>query len=453
MSFLRTARRTPPSCAPYSLDLGHGIELACWAPSESGALRVRFSFAGRVVMERSFTARRPQPQPWPLRARIVGPTRGRWQVALPLVRADVAIVIDVFSVEARISAHLAVPSPLRSRPRAWRQSRAWMQVDDAREATVVRFAPSVGRIGAPPCTHLWSMTLWGRSLPCSPAVLRFFVDDDRRAMAAGWQSGTCSPSTRRLCSTPSPASVVILASRTGRYNDPDSPWFNVFFGYYQIDCAKAAWSRPFAYRSGAGAESVVIADELVRLGLADWIWFSNWMYGLPEDVAVRYSSAGAHRATVSDQEVHQIGRRRWHRVRLEGVEVASCQEGEGSGARRLARNTPLSAIWRRSFGPARRRPQWPQSFAPVTLEAVSDLCYWEDDEEFHTIVFGATARAGTDPAFLQTQLSALRAVIETSYPGLGFPLGEELLGERVTRATSSRLAAVHSETGELGGTR
>lgn len=417
MPFSRRARRTPPSCAPHSLDLGHGIELACWAPSESGALRVRFSFAGRVLMERSFTARRP---------------RFRWQVAVPVVRADVAIVIDAFSGEVRISAHLAVPSPLRSPGRAWRQSRAWRQVVDVSGATVVRFAPSVGRVGASTAVHppMIDDARWGRSLPCSPAVLRFFVDDDRRVMAAAGRLAK-----RDLFAEQPPFvfnTVACVGCDPGRmdraYNDPDSPWFNVFFGYYQIDCAKAAWSRPFAYRSAAGAESVVAADELVRLGLADWIWFSNWMYGLPGDVAVRYSSAGAHRATVSDQEVHQIGRRRWHRVRLEGVEVASCQEGEDPGAGRLARNTPLSAMWRRSFGPARRRPQWPQSFAPVTLEAVSDLCYWEDDEAFHTVVFGGTARAGTDPAFLQTQLSALQAVIETSYPGLGFPPGEELSG-------------------------
>ncbi len=414
---LRLAGRTPPSCAPYSLDLGHGIELACWAPSESGALRVRFSFAGRVVMERSFTARRP---------------RWQWQVSLPCVRADVAIVVDVFSGEVRISALLAVLRPLRSRPRARRQSRAWRQVVDAKEATVVRFAPSVGRVGASTAVHppMIDDTRWGRSLPCSPAVLRFFVDDDRRVMAAAGRLAK-----RGLFAEHPPFvfnTVACVGCDPGRkdrsYNDPDSPWFNVFFGYYQIDCAKSAWKRPFAYRSAAGAASVVIADELVRLGLADWIWFSNWMYGLPEDVAVRYSSSGAHRATVSDQEMHLIGHSHWHRVRLEGVEVASCQEGESSGARRLARNTPLSAIWRRSFGPARRRPQWPQSFGPVTLEAVSDLCYWEDDEAFHTVVFGATARADTDPSFLQTQLAALQAVIEASYPGLGFPLGEELSG-------------------------
>jgi hypothetical protein len=265
--------------------------------------------------------------------------------------------------------------------------------------------------------------MWGRSLPCSPAVLRFHVDDRRRSLAAAGRRA------KQTLFAEDPPIIFNTVACVGcgpgdeerRYNDPDSVWFNVFFGYYQIDCAKGAWSRPFAYQSGAGEESVVIGDELIRLGVADWIWFSNWMYGLPQDVARRYSSAGARRATVSEQERHQIGRRWWHRVRLEGVEVPSCEEGQRPGERRLVHNTPLDGIWRRSFGPARRRPGWRHSFAPVTLEAISDLCYWEDDDEFHTVVFGATARAGTDPSFLQVQLTALRAVMETSYPDMGFP--------------------------------
>lgn len=339
-------------------------------------------------------------------------------MALPFVRAELVMVVDVFSGEVRASARVAVRGPVRSRGGAWRQ------VVDISSLTVARFAPSVGRVGGSTAVHppMVDDAQWGHSLPCSPAVLRFFIDDSRRSLASAGQR------VKRALFAEHPPFVFNTVACVGcdpgsddrRYNDPRSPWFNVFFGYYQIDCAKDAWSRPFAYRSAAAADSVVVADDLIRLGLADWLWFSNWMYGLPEDLALRYSSSGGRRATVSDQGLHQIGRKRWHRVRVEGVEVASCQEGDRAGHRRLAHNSPLSAIWRRSFGPVRRRSHWPQSFQPVTLEAVSDMCYWEDDQAFHTVVFGATSSAGTDPAFLQTQLKALRAVIETSYPDVGF---------------------------------
>jgi hypothetical protein len=369
-------------------------------------LRVRLSLAGRVLTERSFANRHP---------------RGSWQVALPFLRADLAVVVDVFSGELRISACIAV------RSLDWSGGGAWSQVVDARDVTVARFAPSAGRIGGSAGVHPPAIedARWGRSKPCSPVVLRFYVDDNRRSLAAAGQLA------KQALFPDDPPFVFNTVACVGcdpgdderRYNDPGSPWFNVFFGYYQIDCGKDAWSRPFAYRSAGGQESAVIADEIIRLGMADWIWFSNWMYGLPQDVAHRYSCTGARRATVSEQELHEIGRRRWHRVRLEGITVASCEEGQADGARRLVHNTPLDRLWRRSFGPARSRSGWPESFTPVTLEAVSDLCYWEDDEEFHTMVFGATARAGTDPAFLQAQLTALHRVIETSYPAIGFPLG------------------------------
>lgn len=360
------------------------------------------------MTERRFTAGRP---------------RGRGELALTFMRADLEIVVDVFSGEVRTSAHLDVRA---------KRTRTWRRLVDCEEVIVARFAPSVGQVAGSTAVHppMIDDARWGRSLPCSPAVLRFFVDDVGRSLAAAGQRA------KRALFADHPPFVFNTVACVGcdpgddvrRYNDPQSPWFNVFFGYYQIDCAKDLWERPFAYRSAAGRESVVLVDDLIRVGMADWIWFSNWMYGLPADIAVSYSSGGARRATVSDQEVHRIGQGTWHRVRLEDVDVATCEEGAGPGARRLADNTPLAAMWRRSFGPPRRRAQRRPSFGPVTLEAVCDLCYWEDDKAFHTVVFGATARAGTDPTFLQTQLAALQAVRENSYPSLGFP-SEAAVGE------------------------
>ena len=37
--------------------------------------------------------------------------------------------------------------------------------------------------------------------------------------------------------------------KPGAYGDPHSIWFNVFFGYYEIDVAQKAWGRPFGYEA------------------------------------------------------------------------------------------------------------------------------------------------------------------------------------------------------------
>lgn len=398
----KPTRGRPAGFPSLRVAVGHRLTLSSWAP-EPGTLRLAVAWAGRTLMERSFTSSRPN---------------ARVHVALPFVRADLAIVFDVFSGELRGSAYMAVRRVMR------RSKGRWTRLVDGSEVTLLRFAPSVGRVAGSAAVHVPTIddVRWGRSLPCSPVILRFFVDDARRLLAPAGQRA------KRALFAPYPPFVFNTVACVGgetsdrdrRYNDPDSHWFNVFFGYYQIDCPKELWSRPFGYRSAAGAESVVVADDIVRVGLADWNWFSNWMYGLPSDVALAYSSPETSRATVSDQELRRIGTKWWHRVRLTNVDVASCHQGASDSARRLVHNSPLDLIWRRSFGPSCPRPQWPNSFPPTQLQAVCEVCYWEDDDEFHTVFFGATARAETDPGFLQTQLSALHAVIETDYPGLGF---------------------------------
>jgi len=390
-------------CGPSSactLDLGHRMALTCWAP-DPDTLRARLSFGKRVVGESSFTSGRP---------------RWRWRVATRVMRAEFAVVVDVFAGELRVCADVAVHH--RARGGSWRQ------LIDLDEVTVVCFGPSVGRVGGSTAVHapVFEDASWGHSLPCSPAILRFFVDDRKRWLVPVGQLAKDSLFPEH---PPFVFNTVACVGGGGggdrRYNDPDSPWFNVFFGYYQLDCAKVLWSRPFGYRSAAGERSMVEGDDLLRLGMADWNWFSNWMYGIPGDIARRYSSLGTSRATVSDPEVRPVGSKRWHRIRLQDVEVASCHQGSGQGARRLVKNSPLAPVWRQAFGPPiRRQPALP-SFVPTTLDAVCDLSYWEDDDYFHTIVFGATALSGTEPGFLAAQLGSLQAVIQGSYSDLGFP--------------------------------
>ncbi len=206
----------------------------------------------------------------------------------------------------------------------------------------------------------------------------------------------------------------------GQYADPDSIWFNTFVGYYQLDCAKDRWSRPFGYDKAAGSSSVPLLEDLVRLGKSDWNWFSNWDYGVPADVLLPYSAVpstvgAAHETLVT------VGTRRWHKVDVHNTKAASCYVAGGPGARQLVRNTVLEVTWRQSFGGPRPRPAQPTSFIPTVLDASVYMSYWEDDTSFHTVIFGGTIQAGKDPAFLGAQLAATEVVMAADYPDLGFP--------------------------------
>jgi hypothetical protein len=210
----------------------------------------------------------------------------------------------------------------------------------------------------------------------------------------------------------------------GLYTDPESIWFNIFFGYYQLDAPKREWSRPFGYRSADGIASEIEAEDVVRLGKSDWNWFSNWMYGVPMDHVLPYSSPdmGGVRVELSGPE--RVGSSMWHGLTLRGVQVASTYESAADSAAKLVRNSIVDDIWRHAFGLPSPRDSHPESFIPTTIDAQILMAYWEDAEEFHTIIFGGTVPSqGGDPEFLRAQMGAVRAVIERSYATLGFDEG------------------------------
>jgi hypothetical protein len=54
----------------------------------------------------------------------------------------------------------------------------------------------------------------------------------------------------------------------------------------------------------------------------------------------------------------------------------------------------------------------------------SRMAYYEDDDAYHTLIFGGSAPVNGDPdlasRFLKVQLAAVDDVIAESYPTLGF---------------------------------
>jgi hypothetical protein len=387
------------SSTPHVLDLGHGVELRTTFPALDGSVGVALLHREHVLFSKTFTRDEP---------------RGDFSFHTALARGDGAIEVDLFAGELAWEGHLALRLP-----------GGWRRILHVDRDVLLAFAPAVGRVGPEPDVDepVVDDPRYGRSQLCTPAVLRIPVDvADRKVADVG------EIVKARMFPDHPPFTFNTVAcvggvedGAPGLYTDPDSIWFNIFFGYYQLDAPKRDWQRPFGYRSADGIRSEIEPEDVVRLGKSDWNWFSNWMYGVPMEAVLPYSSPDMGSVRVELSPPERVGQTMWHALTLHGVEVASAYESGAPGAAKLVRNSIVDDVWRHAFGLPAPRESHPDSFIPTTIDARILMAYWEDDDAYHTIIFGGTVpSAGGDPRFLEAQMAAVRAVIERSYATLGF---------------------------------
>ena len=391
-----------PKPAVHTLDLDHGVELRCSVPSLDGSVRVAVAFLGRELFSSVF-----RPDGPPHAVRHDG----------DLVDVSLELEVDAFDGEVAVGGHLRVRPPFDD---------DWHTVLDVDREVLLRFSPGIGQIGASSAVQepLIVDPSFGRSQLCTPAILRIFVDDEDRAVS---RAGSL---VKRHLFPDHPSFTFNTVACVGQpdgedepglYTSPASHWFNVFFGYYQLDAPKADWTRPFGYRSANGLASEIEVEDVVRLGKSDWNFFSNWMYGVPDAAVERCNGIDMASMPVHRGPAEQIGATLWHPLVIDDVEVASAYESDAPGAARLVENSELDDIWRHAFGLPNPHPDWKESFIPTRLRASVWMAYWEDADAFHTTIFGGTLPKGGDQAFLDLQMRSVRTVIERSYQGLGFP--------------------------------
>ena len=292
----------------------------------------------------------------------------------------------------------------------------WETVLEPDGDVIARYAPVAGVVGRTPVPDPPAVDdpEFGRSRPTATGVTRLFVDDEDRLLTDVGRKARARLWAGR------PGFVFNTVACVGGYVDPDSPWFNIFLGYYQIDVDKREWRRPFGYRAAKGTDAEVDFEDIVRLGKTDWNWFSNWMYGVPEEDVLPHDGVDMAAVRTAQSDADTIGQSRWHRVTVGNVDFVSAYASDPA---RIVDNSLLSPTWRRSYGEPQPRPGHPDSFPATRLDADLFIAYWEDDQSFHTVMFGGTAPVGGDPRFLALQMQAAREVIERSYPTLGFAAG------------------------------
>jgi hypothetical protein len=385
----------------HRLKLGYGLELRCTMDALDDSVLVGVAWRGVGVGKQRFSRKREH---------------HTFRLWLPFLHIELGVWVDVFSGEVVGEGEVAV------RPFVGK----WRKLLDLERRALIRFDPAVGEIGGGPdfAEPVVEDPRYGRSQLCTPAILRLHVDEGERAIS---DAGRLVKKTLFDEYPPFVFNTVACVGEAdargrGAYPNPNSIWFNVFFGCYQIDAARSDWSRPFGYLAAEGAASQIAFDDITRLGEADWNFFSNWMYGVPMEAIEPYNKVDPVKS-VQEPDAEPIGNTLWHRAAVEGVIAVSTYESDAGGALRLVTNSHIDDVWRRAFGLPNPQSNQPDSFVPTTLRAEFRMAYAEDEDAYHTVICGGTATVPVDRDFLDAQMTAIRATIERSYPDCGFPPG------------------------------
>lgn len=215
-------------------------------------------------------------------------------------------------------------------------------------------------------------------------------------------------------------------SGRSKYADPTSHWFNVFFGFYEIDVPASEWGRPFGFKTDDEENWEVEFDDLVRIGKADWNYFSNYMYGVPW-----WKACGCNRLDDPGVETRITGQRlkirgqRYIECEVDGMEVVSAY---CAGDEELRRNvTFFTKFWQKKFGTCEPNPKYGESFFPVRMK-MRFLIGWKPERDFDlkcdafkTFIYGGSInktwaeefdREAFNEEFLEAQMAAVKEAAE-----------------------------------------
>ena len=177
-----------------------------------------------------------------------------------------------------------------------------------------------------------------------------------------------------------------------KYADPYSIWFNVFFGYYQIDIPFGQRNYPFGFDENLNINPA----EILKIGKSDWNFFSNYLYGVPLKVIENNPDAvniGADEIDGCRVEKEVLNGVEFYKVTVDKFKVIS---GYESANDITLMNDFTSFVWQTLFGYPVSRKEFENSFFTSNMKAVmyvyakvidndADL---DGEKQYSTFIFG-----------------------------------------------------------------
>ena len=253
--------------------------------------------------------------------------------------------------------------------------------------------------------------------------MRYWVHE----ASSGFPAGVGRTMYRKyFADTPGLVLTVLFASsrpdlrRRSHFADPDSIWFNVFYGCYEIEVDAERWGRPFAYvpAAGHGEDAFTVhTPDLARIVKADWNLLSNGIYGVDADELARVESLGL--SEVRGAYLGRISRPGWDRsfdlAELSDVTVVNpnCAHAPRGFVQR---------VWRLAFG----THAGARAVASSQLRLRAYVAWRREGNSFRTTVFGGCVNQRFDELepernarFLDLQMGVLEHALARQ-KGLGF---------------------------------
>ncbi len=150
------------------------------------------------------------------------------------------------------------------------------------------------------------------------------------------------------------------------YADPYSIWFNVFFGYYQIDIPFNNRRYPFGFNE----DMTINPIEILKIGKSDWNFFSNYLYGVPLKViegnneVVDISQKEINSSMVETEIIHGV---EFYKITVNFFKVISAYEANDDME---LTNNFNNFVWQTLFGYPVSRNEFDKSFITTNMKSV-----------------------------------------------------------------------------------
>jgi hypothetical protein len=138
------------------------------------------------------------------------------------------------------------------------------------------------------------------------------------------------------------SSAVVDQNGISDYANPVSQWFNVFYGFYEIDIPISDRSLPYGFDSSG----IVIPLDIIRIGLCDWNMLSSYMYGVPYNICEHNTHITGNENLYVTGTI-KIGKYTYIEVEFNNVLGTSVYQAKSS---LLNKENPISKLLQQSWG-------------------------------------------------------------------------------------------------------